>query len=157
MRPGRRWRRDESGQVAGIEAIPFGILVLVVGVLLVSNAWAVIDAKMAVAAAAREATRVYVEAPAGTDALALARAAADEVIRGAGRDPTLLQLVPESAGLTRCRRVTFAASYQVPAVTLPWIGGYGGGFTTTARHSEIVDPYRTGVALGTERCDTRAA
>lgn len=143
--------------MAGIEAVPFGILVFVVGVLLVSNAWAVIDAKMSVAAVAREATRAYVEAPVGADPLALARAAAEEAIRGMGRDPAQLQLVPESAGLTRCQRVTFAASYRVAAVTLPWIGGYGEGFTATARHSEIVDPYRTGVALGPERCDTRAA
>ena len=143
--------------MAGIEVLPFGLLVFVVGVLLVSNAWAVIDAKMAVAAAAREATRAYVEAPAGADALALARAAAEEAIRGAGRDPARLQLVPETAGFVRCQRVTFAASYQVPAVSLPWIADYGDGFTTTARHSEVVDPYRTGVALGTERCDSRAA
>lgn len=143
--------------MAGIEVIPFGVLVFVVGVLVASNAWAVIDAKMAVAAAAREATRAYVEAPAGTDALVLARAAAEEAIRGAGRDPARLELAPESAGLTRCQRVTFAASYRVPALTLPWIGGSGEGFTATARHSEVVDPYRSGVALGTERCDARAA
>jgi hypothetical protein len=143
--------------MAGIEVIPFGVLVFVVGVLLASNAWAVIDAKMAVAGAAREATRAYVEAPAGADGLALARAAAEEAIRGAGRDPTRLQLIPESDGLVRCQRVTFVASYEVPAVTLPGIGAYGDGFTATARHSEIVDPYRTGIALGTERCDTRSA
>ena len=152
----RRWRRDEAGQVAGIEAVPFGLLVFVVGVLLVSNAWAVIDAKMTVAAAAREATRAYVEAPADSDALSLARAAADEAVRGGGRDPARLRLVPESVGLTRCQRITFAASYPVPAVTVPWVGGYGEGFTANARHSEIVDPYRSGVALGAERCDLRA-
>ena len=44
--------RDESGQ-AGIEVLPFGILTFVVGALLVANAWAVIDAKIAVSAAAR--------------------------------------------------------------------------------------------------------
>ena len=47
--PGRR----------GMEVIPFGLLTFVVGALLVANAWAVIDAKMAVSAAAREATRAY--------------------------------------------------------------------------------------------------
>jgi len=30
--------RDDRGQVAGIEAIPFGVLIFVVGALLVTNA-----------------------------------------------------------------------------------------------------------------------
>ncbi|HEX2042037.1 MAG TPA: hypothetical protein VHF24_05300 [Acidimicrobiales bacterium] len=142
------WRRDEAGQVAGIEAVPFGLLVFVVGALLVSNVWAVVDAKTTVAAAAREATRAFVEAPAGSDALAAARAAAEEAVRGGGRDPARLSLTPESAELARCRRVTFVVSYPVPAVSVPWVGGYGQGFTATARHSEIVDPYRSGLPLG---------
>ena len=64
-----RWRvarsgwRDDRGQVAGIEVLPFGFLVLVAGTLLVVNAWAVVDAKFAVDAAVREAARAYVEAP----------------------------------------------------------------------------------------------
>ncbi|MGI9032391.1 MAG: hypothetical protein ACR2HY_01635 [Acidimicrobiales bacterium] len=153
----RRLRRDESGQVAGIEAVPFGLLVFVVAVLLVSNAWAVVDAKMTVASAAREATRAYVEAPAATDALRLARAAADEVSRGGGRDPGRLRLTPLTAGFNRCQRVTFAASYPVPAITLPWIGGFGHGFTATARHSEVVDPLRTGVPASGPRCDVVAS
>ena len=87
MTGAHRWRRDESGQVAGIEVIPFGLLTFVVGTLLVANAWAVVDAKMAVSAAAREATRAYVETPPGADPLARAQAAAREALRGAGRDP----------------------------------------------------------------------
>ncbi len=153
---GPAWRGDESGQVAGVEAIPFGLLVFVVGVLLVANAWAVIDAKMTVAAAAREATRAYVEASAQSDALNAARAAAEEAMRGGGRDPSRLRLTPDTAGLLRCRRVTFVASYPVPAVTLPWIGGHGEGFVATARHSEIVDPYRTGLPAG-GGCDAAGA
>ena len=141
--------------MAGIEAVPFGLLIFVVGTLVVSNAWAVIDAKTTMAAAAREATRAYVEAPAGSDALAVARAAAEEAVRGGRRDPARLRLTPETVGLLRCQRVTFMASYPVPAVSLPWIGGYGEGFTATARHSEIVDPYRTGLPAG-GRCDAAA-
>jgi Flp pilus assembly pilin Flp len=152
----RRLRRDEAGQVAGIEAIPFGLLVFVVAVLLVTNAWAVIDAKMTVASAAREATRAYVEAPADGDPSALARDAAGEAVRGGGRDPGRLTLTAESEGFTRCQRVTFAASYPVPAITLPWIGGFGHGFTATARHSEIVDPLRSGVPLAAQACESVA-
>jgi hypothetical protein len=152
-RAAARPRRDESGQVAGIEAVPFGFLVFVAGVLLITNAWAVVDAKMTVASAAREATRAYVEAPAGADPDELARAAADEVIRGGGRDPDRLELVPDGAGLTRCQRVTFTASYPVPAITLPWIGGFGTGFTAAARHSEVVDPLRTGLPADGPPCE----
>jgi hypothetical protein len=147
---------DESGQVAGIEAIPFGLLVFVVGVLLVTNAWAVIDAKMTVASASREAARAYVEAERAGDAPAAAQTAAHEVVRAGGRDPGRLQLTSPASGFARCQRVTFVAEYPVPAITLPWIGGFGHGFTARARHSELVDPYRSGVPLGADRCDTVA-
>ncbi|MGV3758684.1 MAG: hypothetical protein ACO1PW_03960 [Actinomycetota bacterium] len=49
--------RGDRGQVAGIEAIPFGLLIFVLGGLLLANAWAVVDAKLATDAAAREAVR----------------------------------------------------------------------------------------------------
>lgn len=149
-------RFDESGQVAGIEAIPFGLLVFVVGVLVVTNAWAVVDAKMAVASAAREATRAYVEAPPGSDPLAEAQAAAAEAVRGAGRDPGRLRVTPVEAGFSRCQRVQFEVAYPVPALTLPWIGSYGHGYTAAARYSEIVDPFRSGVPPAGARCDTAA-
>ena len=70
--------RDDHGQVAGIEVLPFGLLTFVVGMLLVANAWGVVDAKMATTSAAREAVRAYVEA---SDADA-AVAAADEAAAG---------------------------------------------------------------------------
>jgi hypothetical protein len=54
--------------MAGIEALPFGFLVLVAGSLLLANAWAVVDAKFAASAAAREAVRVYVESGSQLDA-----------------------------------------------------------------------------------------
>ena len=156
MRFPDRWRRDQAGQLAGIEAVPFGLLVLVVGVLLVANAWAVIDAKMAVASAAREAARAYVEAPPGADPLARAQDAAQEAIRGAGRNPGRLRVTALEGDFARCLRVTFEAAYPVPAVTVPWVGGVGQGFVAAARHSEIVDPFRSGVPLSGDRCDTVA-
>ncbi|MDQ6927340.1 MAG: hypothetical protein M3159_01600 [Actinomycetota bacterium] len=152
----RRWSRDESGQVAGIEAIPFGMLVFVVGVLVVANAWAVVDAKIAVASAAREATRAYVEAPPGSDPMAEAQAAAEEAVRGAGRDPSRLRITPVEAGFSRCQEVKFEVAYPVPAITLPWIGQYGEGYTAAARHTEVVDPFRSGVPAADDRCDTAA-
>jgi len=148
-----RMRRTESGQ-AGMEVIPFGLLTFVVGVLLVANAWAVVDAKMAVFAAAREATRAFVEAPVDGDPLDLADAAARAAIAGAGRDPDQLVLTPLEASFARCETVRFEASYQIPAVRVPWVGGFGSGFTATARHAEIVDPYRSGVPRSAGGCGT---
>ncbi len=149
-----RWRRDEAGQLAGGEALPFGILVFVVGVLVVANAWAVVDAKLAVSAAAREATRAYVEAPPGGDPIAAADAAARAAVDGAGRDPVRLELTPLEATFTRCAEVRFEARYQVPALTIPLIGGFGQGFVARATHAEIVDPYRSGVPRGEASCVT---
>jgi hypothetical protein len=35
---------------------------------------------------------------------------------------------------------------------VPWLGGFGAGNTATARHSEIVDPYRTGLPETVNGC-----
>ncbi len=82
--------RGDAGQVAGIEAVPFGLLVLTVGVLLVAHTWAVVDAKFVTTAAAREAARAYVEAPLPGLAEASAMEAArrrGRAIRARSRDP----------------------------------------------------------------------
>jgi hypothetical protein len=137
----------EDGAVGGVEVLPFGVLVFVVGSLLLANAWGVIDAKMAAAAAAREAARAYVEAIDEAEGDAAAQAAATAAIAAHGRDRGRLQL--QRTGGTpfvRCARVTFEAAYPVPALALPWVGGLGHGFTAAARHSELVDPLRSGVA-----------
>lgn len=147
-------KRRECGQ-AGLTALPLGLLTFVVGVVLVANAWAVIDAKMAVSAAAREATRAFVETPAGADPMARAEAAARDALRGAGRDPGRMQLRALRAALVRCAVVRFEARYPVAALTVPWVGGYGSGFTAAARHAEVVDPFRTGLAPGAP-CDPAA-
>ena len=150
--------------MAGIEAIPFGILIFVVGALLIANIWAVIDAKSAVDAAAREATRRYVESQ--VDGTATPDAASDAAVQAGlaalearGRDPSQATVVLSAldgvggqSGFTRCARATFTAEYHVPALTMPWIGGFGEGFTVTSRHSELVDPFRGGVPGSAEGC-----
>ena len=148
-----RVHRNESGQ-AGMEVIPFGLLTFVVGALLVANAWAVIDAKMAVSAAAREAVRAFVEAPDAGEAEARAQAAAESAIAGFGRNPENLVLTALDNEFARCATVRYEASYQIPAVRVPLVGGFGAGFTATARHAEVVDPYRTGVPSAVSGCDT---
>jgi hypothetical protein len=142
----------DRGQVGGIEAVPFGVLIFVVGALLCANAWAVVDAKMAVDAAAREATRAYVESQ-GTSADAVA--AGRDAMAAHGRDPGRAEIWLSdmtAGGFQRCARATFSVSYEVPALTLPWIGGYGDAFTVTSHHSELVDPYRNGVPGDATSC-----
>ena len=142
----QNWQ-DDRGQVAGIEAIPFGLLLFVVGALLIANAWAVVDVKMAVNAAAREASRIYVEAPNHAVGRQAAEDAAHEAISAHGRDPDRATIggPNDDSAFTRCNRVTFTISYPVPAFTLPFIGGFGDGFTVTASHTELVDPFRNDI------------
>lgn len=137
----------EQGQAGGVEAIAFGLLVFVVGSLLLGSAWAVVDAKLAAVAAAREAARTYVESSPG-DGPAAARAAALEAMGGRARGATVELLAP--ASFRRCAPVTARVSTVVPAVALPWIGGLG-EITVTARHTERVDPFRAGVP-GAAQC-----
>jgi hypothetical protein len=132
--------RDERGQAAGLEAVTFGLLLFVGGSLLVANAWGVVDAKLAASAAAREAARAYVEASAGPEGAA--RRAAADAVAGQGRNPARLTLRTEGL-FARCARVTAEARYPVPVVVIPWVGSFGQGITVRARHSEVVDPYRS--------------
>jgi hypothetical protein len=50
-----------------------------------------------------------------------------------------------SGDLTRCSRVVAEVRYRVPLIVVPTLGGLGAGFTASAHHSELVDPYRTGL------------
>ncbi|HEY8526878.1 MAG TPA: hypothetical protein VIL48_18040 [Acidimicrobiales bacterium] len=166
VRGGRGGRdRDDRGLMGGIEALPFGLLIFVVGTLLAANAYAVVAAKSATDAAARAATRQFVEAPV-VDAAGARAAEAEAVVTGLealvadGRDPdrasvALTGLVaPGRSGpaYVRCARATFTATYRVPALTLPWIGGYGSAFEVRSSHSELVDPFRDGVPGEARSC-----
>lgn len=138
-------RSDDRGQVAGIEVLPFGFLIFVVGALLLANAWAVVDAKLAVTAAAREAARTYVEAPDESAAVSTALLAARDALAGQRGGETLDLRITAEGGFRRCALVTAEVEVEVPAVGLPFIGGFGRTFDVTASHSEIVDPYRSGL------------
>lgn len=146
----RRWHRDERGQAGGIEALPFGLLIFVVGALLVASAWAVVDAKLAVVSAAREGARTYVEADDAASAHASAVAAAEEAMANHGRGGGVDVTIDAPASFTRCAGVEVRATYRVPAVPLPWIGGLG-EISVSSTHSERIDPFRDGLA-GAARC-----
>jgi hypothetical protein len=147
----RRLRGDD-GQVGGIEVLPFGVLVFVVGTLLVTNAWGVVDAKVAAEAAAREGVRTFVEAPDAATATARARAAVAATLAGHGRRADLATVtIHDDGSFTRCAEVSVEVDYPVPALDLPWIGGVGHAFDVRASHTERIDPFRSGLA-GTGTC-----
>jgi hypothetical protein len=150
-RPPRAQRqRDERGQVAGIEAVPFGLLVLVAGTLLVTNTWAVVDAHLATDAAAREAVRAYVEGwPDPATSWAEARLRGAEAAAAQGRRGENVRFDRRlDPAYARCARATITARYDLPAVRVPFIGGSGHGFTVSSTHSEVIDPHRDGGPTG---------
>jgi hypothetical protein len=143
--------RDESGQLGGLEGLAFGVLVFVIGTLVVVNAWAVIDSKLAAASAAREAARAFVEARTIDDAEADAHRAATAAIEGYGRDPDRMDIFHDDVGFGRCERVTFTVEYRVALGAIPLINRAATTFVAAARHSEIIDPFRDGLP-GEARC-----
>ncbi len=150
MRPADTWR-GEAGFVGGFEGLVFGLLLFIVGTLLISAAWAVVDTKFAVDTAARQAVRTYVEAPDAAVAGTQADEAADSALEGYGRSPSAASVRLVSGAFARCDRVTIEVSEPSPLLLLPWIGRVGSGQRVTAEHSELVDPFRSGLP-GTSTC-----
>lgn len=136
--------RDDAGQVGGWEVIPFGILIFVVGSLFIVNVWAVVDARLAVGDAAREGARSYVLATNPADAERAERIAVDASLSGRGRHRRDVEVAPATLdpGFMRCATVTVRVSERVPAIVLPFIGGFGHGFNVTGTHHELIDPFR---------------
>ena len=122
----------------------FGVLVFVVGVLVIGNAWAVVDARIAAGDAAREAARAFVQAPDASRAGDAADVAARDALTAEGRDPGRASITVDGT-LARCARITVSVAYPVSLVGLPWIGSPGRVLTVHASQSELVDPYRSGL------------
>lgn len=144
----------DRGQAGGAEVLPLAFLTFVVAMLVIVNAWGVVDADLATTSAAREAIRAFVEAPDEPTAFASADAAARAAVEGHGRKAATttvsIAYVGES-GWSRCSRVAITVRHPMPAVRVPIIGGYGHGFDVTATDTEIIDPYRGGLG-GDARC-----
>ena len=135
---------DETGVVGGVEVLPFGLLIFVSLALVMANAWAVVDAKLAVDSAAREAGRAYVESHDPELAHSAAEAAARAAVEGVGRDPDRLSLSVSGGPYERCQVVEHEAEYHVAALTVPFLGSFGSGFTVTGHHRSIIDPFASG-------------
>jgi len=143
-------RRGERGQAGGMEVLPFGLLVFVAGTLLLVNIWGVVDTKFAADAAAREATRWVVESVGRGVSGEAVEAGATEVAAATmadhgKRQPVHVDVGPPGATFVRCERITVAVETSVPAIRLPFLGGFGRPFAVRATHAELVDPTRSGV------------
>jgi hypothetical protein len=135
---------EETGAVAGWEALPFGLLVFAVGTLVIANAWAVVDAKMATAAAAREGARALVEAVDESAGIIDAEDAVARTLEGHGRDSGSAT-VSLAGSFERCAQVAVTVEVPVPSVAVPWVGGLGADLVARSTHAELVDPLRSGV------------
>lgn len=155
--------RDEDGLLGGLDALAFGALVFLTGTLLILNAWSVVDTRMAVSAAAREAVRTVVEAPAAylsgegavqrstnlaqLELLAVQRAG--EAIAQHGKDvvanPPTVRFAPLRLD-ARCAEVVVTVSHTAPTIALPFVGVFRDGITVTIEHRGRIDPYRAGLA-----------
>lgn len=143
--PHGRLNRGDEGFVGGFSGLLFGMLLFVVGTLLVAYAWAVVDTKSATAEAARQAARTFVEAADPAAAASNATAAADEALAGFGRNPGRARIAVVSGDFARCSRVTISVSYPAPLLELPFVGRVGSGLVVRSDHSELVDPFRSGL------------
>lgn len=140
--------RGDAGQVGGIEVLPLGFFIFVAVTLLLVNAWGVIDAKLATTAASREAVRAFVEAPDHLSAVAAADQRANEALAAYGRsgDRATVAAPILADGFVRCARVTLTVSYDVPALVIPFLGGFGDVITVRSTSTELIDPFRDGLS-----------
>ena len=144
--------RDERGQVGGVESLAFGVLVLVLGMLGAATAWAVVDTKVAIASAAREASRSYVESDGSPAAWEDAALRGREAFAGHGRDPAVLDLPRPADAFGRCGPVTVTASTALELPRIPGIRAAARRITVRASHTEVVDPYRSGLGRRGQSC-----
>jgi Flp pilus assembly protein TadG len=147
---------DDRGFAGGTEALPFGMLVFVVGILLVLNLWSVIATKMAVNAAARQAAHAVAEyAPAPGENIATGVNAEAATVARSTVETYTGKPAPEVTAATegtitwaRCAEFTVVVDYSAPLVRLPLVGQFGTSWPISARASSIVDPYRADVGAG---------
>lgn len=159
----RRVHADEDGLVAGGEALALGVVVFVVGTLLVLSAWSLVDGKLAVETAARQAARAVVEAPSSVlldpwqrDGLADATALATmEAHRGpSGSDATTWRFLRADlrGAVVRCGAVTATVEVEVQTVRLPVLARGFGSVRMVGEHTERIEPYRAGLPVGGGGC-----
>ena len=141
---------SDAGFVAGLDALAFGVLIFVIGTLIVLNGWTVIDAKYASNAAAREAVRAVVEAPAGTPSSELqqrATSAARQAYAAHGHEPGRVDVTAEGPlTLERCSEVSIVTTVEVTSVIVPGLMDTP-RWHVSSRYQQVVDPFRSGLEV----------
>lgn len=138
-----RFARGESGQALVEAALVLPVLlVLIFGVVMAGR---VVHAKIAVQAAAREASRTLATAPSEEQGLTAADDAARSAADGYGLPADDVAVELESNGFERGGAVTASVSYDVGLGGLPLLDAVD--ITVSSSHSEQVDPYRSREAV----------
>jgi hypothetical protein len=140
---GDRRRRGQGGFLAGSDGLIFGALVLLCGSVVIINAWAAIDTRIALDSAAREYLRTYGEQPDGPTARAAGVRAARTVLSRRGMEPSRLIFTtePRVESFGPCQLAEVGLTVTVPAIEVPFLDGMGSR-SVTVTHSELVDAHR---------------
>ena len=143
LRTVRQKAGGESGQalVEAALAIPV-LLVLVFGVVAAGR---VVEAKIAVQAAARESSRALAVAPSEEQGVSDALTAGENVASGYGLDGDRLTIELDSGGFNRGGTVTSEVRYSVSLSDLPLLSFFD--VDVGASHSERIDIYRSREAI----------
>ncbi len=141
-------RSDDRGQAAGFEMWAIGILVFVCGTLLVSQAWATVNARQSAGQIAQQYLRAYSESSTRLEAIEAGEQAASAVADS--RHVSNFRVTSPST-FGRCRLVVVTAEVVVPGIRIPYLGSWGTRSVTATRR-ELTDPYRP-IDAGEETTD----
>ena len=133
-------RRDRERGVALVEAalvLPV-LLVVVFGVVAAGR---VVQAKIAVQAAAREASRTLATAPSEAVGLADSMAAGQSVAEGYGLSSDRLTVETTSNGFTRGGTASAVVSYNVSLSGMPLLGALD--VVVSSTHTDRIELYRS--------------
>jgi hypothetical protein len=140
-------KRDDSGQVAGAEALFVGIAVVVALSLVSFDAWRVIYWKLRLEQAAMAAARAFVL----SSQPALAYAQALQALQ-ASIGPSAAPLEYSIQGsLFRCSLVDVSIKSQLRLLSIPFLGSFPPEVTVGASASQVVFPFRNS-AGGARAC-----
>lgn len=133
---------DERGFLAGSDGFVFGVLILGAGMLLLVNAWSIVEHHTALDAASREYLRVYTEQRDAPTAQSSATEAARRVLDARGTPlPELEIRHPDASTFGPCQPIQVELRAVVPLVRMPFIDDLSATEVAVTR-GELVDPHR---------------
>jgi hypothetical protein len=142
---------NQRGVVGGVEVLPFGLLIFVAGTLVILHAFSIVNAKLAVADAAREGARAAIDNVEADQAASVATAAARRAFGGSGlpQDQLFVTITGPPAG--RCGLLAVTAAYRVPGIRVPVVSAFRHPTTVRSTYREHVERFGSG-ATGDATC-----